>query len=153
MRVYLYQYLTDILQEQQALVAQVAASLEKAEGNSTGIDYNKPPKNFADTMSRMQWSGWEHTRRSIKGSAIDCCEIVIPQRGANPAKVLGFTACTDYKVEQGVLQKRKVRLFAREDQQAYGIDDTLSPALKATEVRSMTAIAAEHGGNMYKTDT
>ena len=48
--------------------------------------------------------------------------------------------------------KRKVRLCARGDQQAYEIDDTYSPVLKATEVRLMTGIAAEHGCNIYKTD-
>ena len=45
---------------------------------------------------------------------------------------------------------------AREGQQAYGIDETYSPVLTATEVRLMTAIAAEaaeHGCNIYKTDT
>ena len=56
-RINQYQYLTDILQEQvdseqHILVAQVAATLEKAEGTSSGIDYNKPLKNFADAMSR-----------------------------------------------------------------------------------------------------
>ena len=64
------------------------------------------------------------------------------------------TTRTDYRVEQGVVQKRKVHLCAREDQQAYGIDDTYSLVLKATEVRLITlAIAAEHWCNIYKTDT
>ena len=57
-RVNQYQYQTDILQEQRALVAQVAATLEKAEGTSTGIDYNKPPKNFADAVSREDAAEW-----------------------------------------------------------------------------------------------
>ena len=35
----------------------------------------------------------------------------------------------------------------------YGVEDSYSPVLKATEVRLMTAIAAEHGCNIYKTDT
>ena len=33
------------------------------------------------------------------------------------------------------------------------VDDSDSPVLKATDVRLMTAIAAEHGCNIYKTDT
>ena len=37
----------------------------------------------------------------------DSVKMVIPPRGA---KVLGSTTRVDYKVEQGVLQKRKVRL-------------------------------------------
>ena len=38
--------------------------------------------------------------------------------------------------------------------EAYGNDDTNSPALKATEVRLMTAIAAaDHSYNIYKTET
>ena len=80
----------------------------------------------------------------------DAVRVVIPPRGAN---VLGSQTRTDYKVEQGFLQKRKVRLCARGDQHAYGVDDTYSQVLKATGVRSMTAIAAEHGCNIYKTDT
>ena len=52
-----------------------------------------------------------------------------------------------------MLQKRKVRLCARGVQQAYGVHDTYSPVLKATEVRLMKAIAVEHGCNIYKTDT
>ena len=37
-RVNQYQYLSDILHQQQALVAQVADSVDKAEGTSSGID-------------------------------------------------------------------------------------------------------------------
>ena len=71
-RVNQYQYLTDILQEQRELMAQVAATLEKAEGTSKGIDYNKPLKNYADVMSpEVQRSGWKHTGKSIKGSEIE----------------------------------------------------------------------------------
>ena len=37
-RVNQYQYLSDILHQQRALVAQVAESVEKAEGTPSGID-------------------------------------------------------------------------------------------------------------------
>ena len=47
-----YQYLSDILHQQQVLVAQVAESVKKAEGTSSGIVCNKSLKNFADAMSR-----------------------------------------------------------------------------------------------------
>ena len=59
-----YQYLSNILREQRALVAQVAGSVEKAEGTSSGIDYNKPPKNFADAIQ----NGWKHIGRNIRDS-------------------------------------------------------------------------------------
>ena len=126
MRVYLYQYLTDILQEQRALVGHVAATLEKAEGTSTGIDQNTPPKNFAKAMSLKDTAkGMEAYRKEYQEfKERDAARVVIPPRGA---KVLGSTTRTNHKVEQGVLQKRKVRLCARGDQQAYGIDDTYSP--------------------------
>ena len=52
-----------------------------------------------------------------------------------------------------MLEKRQVRFCARGDQQVYGVDDSYSPLLKAKEVGLMTAIAAEHGSNIYKTDT
>ena len=81
-RVNLYQHLSDILQEQRALVAQVVyGKLEVI-----GIDHNKPSNNFADAMGRKDSGG---------------------------AKVCGSTTRrtrTGYKVEQGVVQKRKIRL-------------------------------------------
>ena len=64
--------------------------------------------------------------------------IVILPRGV---KIFGSTTRTDYKVEQGVLKKQKVRLCAPGDLQAYGVDDTYSPVLKVTEVRLMTVKA------------
>ena len=79
----------------------------------------------------------------------DAVRMVILPRGA---KVLGSTTRVDYEVEHGVLQKRKVRFCARGDQQVYGVDDSYTPVLKATEVRLMTAIATEHGCNIYKTE-
>ena len=39
-------------------MAQVADSVDKAEGTSSGIDYNKLPKNFADAMSREDAAQW-----------------------------------------------------------------------------------------------
>ena len=103
-------------------MAQVAATLKKAEGTSTGINYNKPPKNFAGTRScedatecmqayRKGYQGFkDHDRNAVR--------VVIPPPGA---KVLGSTTRTANTVEQGVLEKRKVSVFARGDQQAYGI--------------------------------
>ena len=54
-----YQFLSDILHQQRALVAQVADLVDKAEGTSSGIDYStEPPKNFADAMSREDAAEW-----------------------------------------------------------------------------------------------
>ena len=80
----------------------------------------------------------------------DAVRIVVQPLGA---KILGSTTSTEYKTDQGVLQKSKVRLCARGDQQVYEVNDTYSPVLKAPEVRPLTAIAAQHGYNIYKTDT
>ena len=146
-RVNQYQYLSDSLRQQRALVAQVADSVDKAEGTSSGIDYSNPPKNFAKAMSREDAGEWmEAYRKEYQGfKDRDAVRMVIPPRGA---KVLRSTNRVEYKVEQGVLQKRKVRLCARGDQRVCGVDDSYSPVLKATVVRFMTAIAAEHGCNI-----
>ena len=85
-------------------VAQVAAALEKADGTSTGIDYNKPPKNFADVMSRKDAAEWMETYwKEYQGlKDRDAVRVVIPPQGT---KVLGSTTRIDYEVKQGVLQK------------------------------------------------
>ena len=69
------------------------------------------------------------------------------------AKKLDSITRTEYKQEKGVLQKRKVCWCVRGDQQEYYIDDRYSPVLKAPEVRLLTAIVAQHGRNLYNTDT
>ena len=49
-------------------MAQVAESVEKAEGTSSGIEYKMPPKDFADTMSREGESEWmEAYRKEYQG--------------------------------------------------------------------------------------
>ena len=72
-------------------------------------------------------------------------------------KVLGTTTRTEYKVNNGVMEKRKVRMCVRGDQQTEGLNfdssDLYSPVLKATEARLLAAIAAEHGCPILKTDT
>ena len=83
------------------------------------ITHSKQPKNFADAVSIEDASEWmEAYRKECHGfKDRDAVKMVIPPRGA---KVLGSTTCVDYKVEQGVLLKRIVRLCARGDQQVYG---------------------------------
>ena len=87
-------------------MAQVADSVDKAEGTSSGIDYNKQPKIFADAMSREDASKWmEAYRKEYQGfKDRDTVKMSIPPRGA---KVLGSTTRVDYKVEQGCFRNEK----------------------------------------------
>ena len=66
----------------------------------------------------------------------DVVRIFVPPPGA---KILGSTIRTEYKTDQGVPQKRKVRLCTRGDQQVYEVNDMYSPVLNAPEVRLLTA--------------
>ena len=115
---------TDVLDEQRELVAQEAETLGNASRNSSGIDYkviyNKPSKNFVDAMSSKDSVKWmEAYRKEYQGfKDRRAVGIVIPPRCS---KVLGSMTHTDYKVVQGVLQKRKVRLCTRGDQQVYSL--------------------------------
>ena len=61
-------------------MAQVAETLEKADGTSAGIDYNMPPKNFADSMSHEDAAEWmEAYRKEYQGFIDrDAIRIVIP---------------------------------------------------------------------------
>ena len=146
------QYLSDILHTQRAMVAKIAEENAKADEKSPVIDYNRPPKNYKDAMSRPDAPEWmEAYMNEYQGfKNRDVVKIVVPPPGA---KILGSTTRAEYKTDQGVLQKRKIRLCARGDQQVYEVNDTYSPVLKAPEVRLLTAIAAQHGCNIYKTDT
>ena len=63
-------------------------------------------------------------------------KIVRPEPGV---KILGTTTRTEYKVVNGALKKRKVRLCAMGNQQKEGIHyragELYAPVMKATEVR------------------
>ena len=71
-------------------------------------------------------------------------------------KALGTTTRLEYKMDNGVFIKRKARMCVRGDQQVEGRDyhseDLYAHTLKAWELRMITAIAAQHGAKMYKTD-
>ena len=98
MRVNQYQYL---------LVAQVADSVDKAEGTSSGIDYStEPPKNFADAMSREDAAEWmeAYRKKYQEFKDRDTVRMVIPPRGA---KVLGSTTRVDNKVEKACCRNEK----------------------------------------------
>jgi hypothetical protein len=76
------------------------------------------------------------------------------------AKVLGTTTRLDYKIDNGVLTKRNVRMCVRGDQQtkdSFNPSNLYSLVLKATEARLLAAIAAdscaEYGCPLSKTDT
>jgi hypothetical protein len=75
--------------------------------------------------------------------------VKLPQR----AKVLGTTTRLEYRINNGVFEKYKVR----GDQQGEAVDfnasDLYSPVLKAPEARLLAAIAAEYGCPLLKTDT
>ena len=70
---------------------------------------------------------------------------------------MGMTTRWEYKVTNGVFEKRKVRLCAMGNQQIAGVhfneSDLYAPVLKAHEVRLLVAIAAQHGATIYKYDT
>jgi len=72
-------------------------------------------------------------------------------------KLMGMTTRWEYKVTNGVFEKRKVRLCAVGNQQIAGVhfneSDLYAPVLKAHEVRLLVAIAAQHGATIYKYDT
>jgi hypothetical protein len=61
----------------------------------------------------------------------------------------------DYKIDNCVLTKRKVRMCVRGDQHSedsFNPTDLYSPVLKAPDARLLAAIAAEHGCSLLKTD-
>jgi hypothetical protein len=53
----------------------------------------------------------------------------------------------------GKLHKHKTPWCVRGDQQDYETEDRYAPVLKATEARLLVAIAAQHGADLYGTDT
>ena len=82
-------------------------------------------------------------------------QLVLTTRLSN--KLVLTTSHALHAFEQSVLQKRKVR-YVHEGISKFILDrveDTSSPVLKAAVVRllTVTAIAALHGRNIYKTDT
>jgi hypothetical protein len=78
---------------------------------------------------------------------------VRPPKGA---KILGTTTRLDYKIDNGVLDKRKVStcvLWNRQLEDSFNASDLYSLVLKAPEARLLAAIAAEYGCPLLKTDT
>ena len=146
------QYLKDILDRQTAFVA----SLHTTKGLPDYIDPTRPPKNYKDAMTspdREEWAtAYQKEFQGFKDRS--SFAIVKPPPGT---KILGTTTKTEYKVNNGQFEKRKVRMCVRGDQQSEGVDftasDLYSPTLKSPEARLLAAIAAEHGCPLLKTDT
>ena len=71
--------------------------------------------------------------------------------------MLDTTTRADYKVTNGVFDKRKICLYVCGNQQVEGVHyksgDLYAPVMKAFEVKLMVAIAAQYGCEMLKTDT
>ena len=136
-----YEFMMDRLNQQRAYVAEIRVA-----------DYSKPPKNFKEALSRPDSQEWiESYRREFQGfKDRDALEVVEWKKGM---KVLGSVTRNEYKMVDGKLHKYKTRWCVRGDQQDYEIEDRYAPVLKATEARLLVAIAAQHGADLYGTDT
>ena len=131
-------------------------TLTRVKGLPNSIDPTKPPKNFRDAMLREDCQEWaaalDKEYMGFKHRGV--FELVPLQKGM---KLMGMTTRWEYKVTNGVFEKRKVRLCAMGNQQIAGVhfneSDLYAPVLKAHEVRLLVAIAAQHGATIYKYDT
>ncbi len=64
--------------------------------------------------------------------------------------------CLDDKIDNRVLDKRKVRMCVlgnHQSEDSMNASDVCCPVLKAPETRLLAAIAAEYGCPLLKTDT
>ena len=81
-------------------------------------------------------------------------QVARPEPGS---KILDTTTRADYKVTNGVFDKRKIRLCVCGNQQQEGVHydsgNLYAPVMKASEVRLMVAIAAQNQTKLLKTDT
>ena len=147
-----YQYFQDLLGEHRAYVAHIQDASSSGNGAQPGVDLNKAPRSFRDAQSRVDAPEWmDSYRKEFQGFIDrDAFDTVRPPRGV---EVLDTLTRNEYKVKNGNLDRRKTRLCIRGDQQDYQIDDRYSPVLKAPEVRLLAAIGAQHGCNLYSTDT
>ena len=154
----------ELLSKARALVARMEAEPPwTSEGNPTrvkglpsSINPSKPPRSYCDAMTREDRQEWgeaylkEHQGFIEQGTF----KVARPPKGA---KVLDTTTRADYKVTNGVFEKRKIRLCVCGNQQEEGVHynsgNLYAPVMKASEVRLMTSIAAEAGLKIYKTDT
>ena len=147
------QYFKDILRVQTAFVASLVRTVQ---GLPPGIDPDRPPKNYKEAMARPDREKWAAAyQKEFQG--FKDRKVLAVVKLPEGVKALGTTTRLEYKINNGVLEKYKVRMCVREDQQREGIDfsasDLYSPVLKAQEAGLLAAIAAEHGCPILKTDT
>jgi hypothetical protein len=99
------QYFNDVLSVQRAFVA----SLRVVQGLPDTGDPDKPPRNYKDAMSRpdnQKWAGaCQKEFQGFKDRGV--FSTVRPPKGA---KILETTTRLDSKIDNGVLDKRKVRV-------------------------------------------
>ena len=139
-----------------ASVIKTEMSTTKVKGLPDSIDPNRPPKNYRDATSRedaVEWSeAFMKEYMGFKNRGV--FEMVRYEKGM---ALMGMTTRMDYKVTNGVFEKRKVLLCAMGNQQKPGIhfneQDLYAPVLKSAEVRLLAAIAAQRGAKIYKFDT
>ena len=98
----------------------------------SSIDPNKPPRNYRDAIYNME----EHQGFFEQGTL----QVARPEPGA---KIFDTITRADYKVTNGVFEKRKIRLCVCGNQQEEGIHynsgNLYAPVMKASEVRLMVA--------------
>ena len=110
------------------------------------IDTNYPPKNFKDAMprtDRQEWAeAYDKEYQGFKEHGI--LKLV---RQVPGVKILGTTTCTEYKVVNSELKKRKVLVCSMGNQQKEGIHfkagELYAPVIKATELRAIFALGAK----------
>jgi hypothetical protein len=121
----------------------------RVKGLLDSIDPNKPPRNYRNAKRREDRQEWAEAYDKEYQGFIEqgTLKIARPEKGA---KVLDTTTCAraDYKVTNGVFDKRKIRLCVCGNQQVervhYKSGDMYAPVImmKASEMRLMVAIAA-----------
>ena len=89
-------------------------------GLPDSIDPNKPPRNFRDAMRREDRQEWAKAYdKEYQGfNKPGTFKIARPEKGA---KVLDTITRADYKVTNGVFDKRKIRLCVCGKQQVEGV--------------------------------
>ena len=82
-------------------------------GLPDSIDPNKPLRNYRDAMQREDQQEWAEAYDKEYQGFIEQGTLKIA-RPENGAKVLDTTTRADYKVTNGVFDKRKIRLCLRQ---------------------------------------
>jgi hypothetical protein len=116
------------------------------------VNLNKPPKSYKDVMNGQDSTDWYKSYWKEWQGFKDCNAMDIVPRPPG-VKMLDSLTRNEYKTVDGTLQRRKTRWCIRGDQQEYHVEDRYATVLKAPEARLIAAIAAQHGCDLYSTDT